>query len=86
MNDPVPYQNADHTFLGIWYTTGKAYRLQDGEWKMIKGPVEAGRSLLISSEPLTRDASTWLEVPEYSALMSTPGAGNQHLRVKYLDI
>lgn len=86
MDDPVPYQNADHNFLGIWYTTGKAYRLQDGEWKMIKSPIEAGRSLLISSEPLTRDASTWLEVPEYSALMSAPEQEDQLLRVKYLDI
>jgi glutamine amidotransferase len=86
MSDPVPYNNADHKFLGIWYTTGKAYRQQDGEWKMIRGPVEDGRSLLISSEPLTRDASTWLEVPEYSALISTAEDGNQRVRVKHLDV
>jgi glutamine amidotransferase len=86
MNDPAPYQNADHKFLGIWYTTGKSYSLQDGEWKMIRAPIEAGRSLLISSEPLTRDASTWLEVPEYSALMSPAEDGNQLVRVKYLDV
>jgi glutamine amidotransferase len=86
MNDPVPYQNVDHNFLGIWYTTGKAYSLQDGEWKMIRAPIEAGRSLLISSEPLTRDVSTWLEVPEYSALVSTAEDGKQLLRVKYLDV
>jgi glutamine amidotransferase len=86
MNDPVPYHNVDHKFLGIWYTTGKTYRLQDDEWKMIKDPIEGGRSVLISSEPLTRDASTWLEVPEYSALMSTVEDGKQLLRVKHLDV
>ena len=86
MNDPVPYQNVEHNFLGIWYTTGKAYSLQDGEWKMIRAPLEAGRSVLISSEPLTRDVSTWLEVPEYSALVSTAEDGNQLLRIKYLDV
>jgi len=86
MNDSVPYQNVEHNFLGIWYTTGKAYSLQDGEWKMIRAPLEAGRSVLISSEPLTRDVSTWLEVPEYSALVSTAEDGNQLLRIKYLDV
>jgi glutamine amidotransferase len=86
MNDPAPYQNVDQEFLGIWYTTGKAYSLQDGEWKMIRGPIEAGRSLMISSEPLTRDVSTWLEVPEYSALISTAENGQQLLRFKYLNI
>ena len=86
MNDPVPYQNVEHNFLGIWYTTGKSYNLQDGEWKMIRAPIEAGRSVLISSEPLTRDVSTWLEVPEYSALVSTAQDGKHVLRVKYLDV
>ena len=86
MNDPVPYQNFDHKFLGVWYTIGKAYSLQDGEWKMIRAPIEAGRSLLITSEPLTRDVSTWLEVPEYSALVSAAEDGKQLLRVEYLDI
>lgn len=31
---------------------------------------DAVRSLLIASEPLTVDISTWLEVPEYSMLMA----------------
>jgi predicted glutamine amidotransferase len=53
---------------------------------MIRGPIEAGRSLMISSEPLTRDVSTWLEVPEYSALISTAEDGQQLLRFKYLNI
>jgi glutamine amidotransferase len=86
MNDPAPYQNFDQEFLGIWYTTGKAYSLQDGEWKMIRDPIEAGRSLMISSEPLTRDVSTWFEVPEYSALISAAEDGQQLLRFKYLNI
>jgi glutamine amidotransferase len=84
MNDPTPYQNVDHRFLDIWYTTGKTYCLQDGEWKMIKSAAGGGRSVLISSEPLTRDVSTWLEVPEYSALMSSAADGK--LQVKYLDV
>lgn len=86
MNNPSPYQNVDQKFLGLWYTTGKAYRLRDGEWKMIGVPTEHGRSLLISSEPLTRDTSTWLEVPEYSALASTVEGGVQRVRFTYFDV
>ena len=28
--------------------------------------MESARAMLLASEPLTRDESTWLEVPEYS--------------------
>ena len=82
--NPEIIQSDHHMFLGLWYTTGKAYGLYDGEWKMIGDSAEAG-SVLISSEPLTRDPSTWIEVPEYSALMSINDRGKQLLRVQDLD-
>jgi glutamine amidotransferase len=84
--DPAALDNAHHMFLGLWYTTGRSYGLHDGEWKMIGAPGATGGSLLISSEPLTRDVSTWFEIPEYSALMSTSAGGQQSLRVKYLTV
>lgn len=55
-------------YLGQWYTIGCDYGLHDGEWKM-KGAAGGADSVLVASEPLTRDTSTWLEVPEYSALL-----------------
>ena len=85
MSGKVAYPNVDHRFLCIWYTLGKRYCLQDGEWKMTSPLGEVGRSVMISSEPLTRDTSTWLEVPEYSALVSTSDDGNPVVRVKFLD-
>jgi len=48
--------------LRIWYTTGHSYGLHDGEWRMRGEPGEA-RSVIIASEPLTRDQSTWTPVP-----------------------
>jgi predicted glutamine amidotransferase len=84
--DPAALDAADHLFLGLWYTTGRAYGLHDGEWKMIGAPDATGGSLLISSEPLTRDVSTWFEVPEYSALMSTGAGGQQLPRVRFLSV
>jgi predicted glutamine amidotransferase len=85
LNDPAALES-DHVFLGLWYTTGRAYGLHDGEWKMIGAPSPAGGSLLVSSEPLTRDVSTWFEVPEYSALMSVGTDGQQLVQVRYLDV
>jgi glutamine amidotransferase len=54
-------------YLSLWFTVGRDYDLYDGEWKMIGGAASSD-SILIASEPLTVDTSTWLEVPEYSAL------------------
>lgn len=55
-------------YLSQWYTLGRDYGLHGSEWKMIGGS-ERGNSVLVASEPLTRDVATWVEVPEYSALL-----------------
>jgi len=52
-------------YLSLWYSLGHAYACHDGEWKMVGGRQSAS-AMLLASEPLTRDESTWLEVPEYS--------------------
>ena len=78
------YDGAPHPasldFLSLWYTTGRTYGLHDREWKMIGGPARAD-SLILASEPLTRDASTWLAVPEYSAIYATGETGHGVARV-----
>src|SRR2546423_1463407 len=50
----------DLPFVSLWYTLGDAYTLRDSEWTM--GGNGRARSLLLASEPLTADTSTWLEV------------------------
>lgn len=55
-------------FLSMWYTFGRDYGLHRGEWKLTGGAASAD-SVIVASEPLTRDFSTWVEVPEYSALV-----------------
>jgi predicted glutamine amidotransferase len=52
-------------YLSLWYSLGNRYTCHQGEWKMIAGQ-QAASAMLLASEPLTRDESTWLEVPEYS--------------------
>jgi glutamine amidotransferase len=56
----------DLPYVSLWYTVGGEYVQRDGGFAM--GPSDSPRSLLIASEPLTLDVSTWLEVPEYSMI------------------
>ena len=70
-------------FLSQWYTYGDEYRFADGEWKMIG---TGGQSTLIASEPLTRDVSTWIEVPEYSALLVDRETGRTRRRIEPLAV
>ena len=43
-------------------------------------------SLLLASEPLTVDSSTWLEVPEYSLLSGSLDGDELHVELRDLDI
>lgn len=68
-------------FLSQWFTIGERYDLADGEWKMTGG---RGAGTLVASEPLTRDVSTWVEVPEYGALLVDSGAAPRR-RIEMID-
>ena len=68
--DGGPISDAMLNFMSLWYTCGKTYGLHDGAWTMVGGPT-ASSSIIVSSEPLSADRATWLEVPEYSMLVAT---------------
>lgn len=54
------------TYNSLWYTYGQEYRLHNNEYNMMAG--EKRISVLIASEPLTEDTTTWIEAPEYSLI------------------
>jgi glutamine amidotransferase len=58
-------------FTTLWFAHGTGYACHDGEWGVGAGRPES--SIVIASEPLTRDRSHWLEVPEYAMLVARPG-------------
>jgi predicted glutamine amidotransferase len=82
--DPAKVHEANLTFLSLWYTSGSEYRFHDGEWKMTGG-ADTADSVMIASEPLTRDTSTWLEVPEYSMIYADTRSGRPAIEARYLD-
>ena len=75
---------ANMSYLSLWYTAGRGYGLHEGEWKMTGG-AEYADSILIASEPLTRDVASWVEVPEYSILHAEIRNGRPAVEIKYLD-
>jgi glutamine amidotransferase len=80
--DDDPLLEIDLPYVSLWYTLGGSYVERDGEWEMVgDGPAE---SFLIGSEPLTRDISTWLEVPEYSVLSAS--LRNGHVETACCDL
>ncbi|HET7363421.1 MAG TPA: class II glutamine amidotransferase [Burkholderiales bacterium] len=83
-DDPGKVHEANLTFLSLWYTLGRDYGLHEGEWKMTGG-AEHADSILVASEPLTRDTSSWVELPEYGALFAELGAGRPRVSVRLLD-
>ncbi len=75
---PAAVHEANLNYLSLWYTVGQKFAEHEGEWKMIGSDVDAqvgAQSVLIASEPLTRDTTTWLEIPPYSLLYVNTKAG-----------
>jgi len=68
--DAERLHEANLSYLSLWYTAGRDYALHDGEWKMTGGSDNA-TSVLVASEPLTRDIAAWVEVPEYSLFQAS---------------
>lgn len=72
-------------YLSLWYSVGREYRHHEGEWKMIGGRRGAS-SVLIASEPLTRDESTWLELPEYSLMSFDIGGAQPSIQFRFVSV
>lgn len=83
-DDPAAVHEANLHYLSLWYTLGRDYALHDGEWQMTGGAQNAD-SIIVASEPLTRDTSSWVELPEYGALFAEIRGGRPYISVKLLD-
>jgi predicted glutamine amidotransferase len=82
--DAARLHEANLSYLSLWYTAGRDYALHDDEWKMT-GSIEQADSILVASEPLTRDTAAWVEVPEYAMLHAELKNGRPAVTLRYLD-
>lgn len=60
--------SAHLAYHSLWYTYGESYGNYDNEYKMKGGKKRS--SIIIASEPLTEDTTTWIEVPEYTLIVA----------------
>jgi predicted glutamine amidotransferase len=74
----------DLPFVSLWYAIGGAYAERDGDWQMTAA--DPPRSVIIASEPLTTDHSSWLEVPEYSMLTAELTPSGLEFETRDLDV
>lgn len=81
--DPAEFVPGHLSYYSLWYTAGRRYGLHDGEWKMTGGSDNA-TSVLVASEPLTRDTAAWVEVPEYSMLHAEVRNGRPAITIRDL--
>ena|SRR5436190_4084657 len=84
IDDPSRVHEANVNFLSLWYTLGRDYALHDGEWKMVGG-AENADSIIVASEPLTKDIAAWVELPEYGALFAEVRGGRPSVTLRLLD-
>ena len=82
--DPAEFVTGHLNYYSLWYTAGRDYGLHEGEWKMTGG-AENATSVLVASEPLTRDTAAWVEVPEYSMLHASVREGRPAITLRELD-
>jgi glutamine amidotransferase len=74
----------DLPYCSLWFTVGGRYVERDGTSAMAAS--DTTRSLLIASEPLTVDTSTWLEVPEYSMITAAITPSGLDFETRDLDV
>lgn len=69
-------------YHSMWYTYGEAYNNCDGSYQMKAS--KSMQSIIVASEPLTEDTTTWIELPEYSFI----GAKivDKQLVIRILDV
>jgi len=63
-NLDIGEEDGDYIYQSLWCTYGGHYTKVSDEYKMMG--LTDSNSVIIASEPLTKDTSTWIEVPEYS--------------------
>jgi glutamine amidotransferase len=71
-------------FTSLWYTAGAGYAHVDGEWQML--PAERPTAIVVASEPLTADVSTWLQAPEYTMLVARRAADDDGIEIEMRDV
>ena len=81
-NDVAPSTHS--SYHSLWYTYGDSYGFYDNEFKMKGSKVKS--SIIIASEPLTADTTTWVEVPEYTLIVARLEGGEINITSQDINL
>lgn len=81
---PKSYSRAHLVYHSLWYTCGEKFLNVDGKYRMV-GTDETS-AIIISSEPLTEDSVSWVEVEEYSIVSAYRENGKVKLETHDIPI
>lgn len=82
---PLDAKRSTHfAYHSLWYTYGESYGFYENEYKM-RG-LKKKSSIIISSEPLTEDVTTWIEIPEYTLILAKLADGEIELISQDIDL
>jgi len=83
--EPLSSEKLDkaHFFYhSLWYTYGEKFVSEKNTYFMKAG--KKRESIIIASEPLTEDTTTWIEMPEYTILLAKKES--QGIKIQTYDI
>ena len=70
----------------LWYSTGNHFGCFEGQWTMKRKQGERCSSMVLASEPLTNDTSTWVELQKYTMLIIDCSRGQMHISTREIDV
>ncbi len=70
----------------LWYSMGNQFGCFNGHWTMKRDEGEDCSSLVLASEPLTNDTSTWVELQKYTMLIVDYSHGQMSLSTREIDV
>ena len=70
----------------LWYTAGDNFGNYDDQWTMSESAESAASSIILASEPLTRNDSSWIEVQKYSMVVIDRLDGKIKVEIRDLGI
>ncbi len=81
---PEGYGEEHYAYHTLWFTRGECYESTDGDYRMTY--TDNNSSIIIASEPLTEDTTSWIEIPEYTLISAERKHETLELNIQDIDI
>lgn len=85
LEEPNPASNPHAIYHSLWYTYGDSYEFLDNKYQMSNSNKKS--SIIIASEPLTTNTSSWVEVPQSSVIVARSNEADEvEILLEPLDV